>query len=87
VQQARWNEFNSIVIGYRDPATAARAAQLIRSGARGDVQTAADRLVPRLRDVAPGGSVLTDDHSPIEEITDRALLEYLREGAPGVGAR
>ena len=32
---------------------------------------------------APGGAVLTDDHSPIERITDRALLEYLREGAPG----
>ena len=27
--------------------------------------------------------MLTDDHSPLEWITDRALLEYLREGAPG----
>jgi len=84
VQQARWNEFNSIVIGYRDPATAARARQLIEAASHGDVKIAADRLAPELRDVAPGGSILTDDHSPIEEITDRALLEYLREGAPGV---
>ena len=87
VQQSRWNEFNSIVIGYRDPAIAARAAQLIRAGAHGDVKTAGDRLLSRLQDVPPGGSVLTDDHSPIEEITDRALLEYLREGAPGAGSR
>jgi len=87
VQQSRWNSFNSIVIGYRNAATAARARQLIGTGARGDVKTAGDRLLLRLRDVAPGGPVLTDDHSPIEEITDRALLEYLREGAPGVSDR
>jgi hypothetical protein len=84
VQQARWNEFNSIVIGYRDPAAAARARQIIAGEARGDTKIAGDQLAPRLLDVPAGGSILTDDHSPIEEITDRALLEYLREGAPGV---
>lgn len=82
VQEARWNDFNSIVIGYRNPATAARVQQLLGT-AQGDVKTAATRIAPLLRDVPAGGSVLTDDHSPIELITDRALLEYLREGAPG----
>jgi hypothetical protein len=47
------------------------------------VKVAADRVTLRLRDIPAGGDVLTDDHSPIERITDRALLEYLREGAPG----
>jgi spermidine synthase len=84
VQEARWNSFNSVVIGYRDAATAARAPQLLAT-ATGDVKIAAARVTPLLRDVPPGGSVLTDDHSPIERITDRALLEYLREGAPGAG--
>ena len=82
VQEARWNSFNSVVIGYRDAATAARSRQLLGT-ATGDVKVAADRVAPLLRDVPPGGAVLTDDHSPIERITDRALLEYLREGAPG----
>jgi spermidine synthase len=82
VQEARWNGFNSIVIGYRNAATAGRARQLL-AGATGDVKVAADRVSGRLRDVPAGGEVLTDDHSPIERITDRALLEYLREGAPG----
>jgi hypothetical protein len=38
-----------------------------------------------LTDVAPGGQVLTDDHAPIEWITDGALIAYLRQGAPGAG--
>ncbi len=82
VQEARWNGFNSVVIGYKDTATAARAKQLMATGT-GDVKVAADRVISRLRDIPAGGAVLTDDHSPIERITDRALLEYLREGAPG----
>jgi hypothetical protein len=82
VQEARWNSFNSIVIGYKNAATATRARPLL-AGATGDVKVAATRVASRLRDVPAGGDVLTDDHSPIELITDRALLEYLREGAPG----
>jgi hypothetical protein len=34
-------------------------------------------------DVPQGGDVLTDDHAPLEQITDVSLLEYLRQGAPG----
>ncbi len=82
VQEARWNDFNSVVIGFRDASVAARVADLL-APAVGDVRTAADRLLPALRNVEAGGEILTDDHSPIERITDRALLEYLREGAPG----
>src|SRR5258705_13270233 len=82
VQEERWNSFNSVVIGYRDAATATRAPRLLGT-ATGDVKVAAARITPLLRDVPPGGAVLTDDHSPIERITDRALLQDLREGAPG----
>ena len=33
--------------------------------------------------MTPEHDPLTDDHAPIEWLTDRALLAYLREGAPG----
>jgi hypothetical protein len=83
VQQARYDDFNSIVIGYRDPAQA-RAAGSRLAAAAGLAHTPSATLASRLRTVAPGGDVLTDDHAPIEWLTDRALLDYLREGAPGV---
>jgi shikimate dehydrogenase len=41
-------------------------------------QTAADA-----KRVAPTANPLTDDHAPIEWLTDTALLAYLQEGAPG----
>jgi len=82
VQSARYDAFNSIVIGYRDAATARRAGTLL-AGATGLPSGPSRRLGSLLRDVAPGGDVLTDDRAPIELLTDRALLAYLREGAPG----
>jgi len=82
VSAARYDRFNSIVVGYRDEVTARRAGERLRS-ARGLPRAAAERLLQTLAPVRAGGTVLTDDHAPIEWLTDRALLEYLREGAPG----
>jgi spermidine synthase len=82
VQSARYDDFNSILIGYRDPADAAAASSRLRA-ARGLPAVPGRRLAPLLATVRPGGEVLTDDRAPIEWLTDRALLDYLREGAPG----
>ena len=87
VQQARYNEFNSVVIGYRDAVDRGPCAPVAGDGDPATRRSRPDRVAPLLRDVPPGGAILTDDHSPIEWITDRALLEYLREGAPGAEKR
>jgi hypothetical protein len=84
VELARVNDFNTVVIGYRDAATAAAAPQRLRA--------TPEPLAPICRSLAadaepaaaiPADEVLTDDHAPVEWLTDTALLEYLGEGAPG----
>ncbi len=83
VATARYDEFNSVVLGFRDPAAATRARALLRQApglASGPSRNLADLLHPVPR---TGRAPLTDDHDPIELETDRALFEYLREGAPG----
>ena len=82
VQVSRYDEFNSIVIAYADPAAAADARGRLASAA-GLPAASAHHLGRTLVDVPEGGEPLTDDNAPLERITDRALLEYLRRGAPG----
>jgi spermidine synthase len=82
VVASRYDAFNSIVIGFRDAASARRIATLA-SRPPGLAATPAALLAATLRPVAPGGGILTDDHTPIELLTDRALLAYLQQGAPG----
>lgn len=83
VQERRFDEFNSIVIGYRS-ATTATTSRARLAAATGIVSGPARALARSLADVAPGASrnVLTDDRAPIEWVTDRSLLAYLRAGAP-----
>lgn len=84
VHQVRVDEFNSVVFGYNGPVDIDRARQALAGGP--DALDALTATVSRdLTDVAPGGQVLTDDHAPIEWITDGALIAYLRQGAPGAG--
>jgi spermidine synthase len=82
VQQVRIDEFNSIVFGFRTSTTLAASRSALQA-ATGLLTEPARSITQGLTDVAPGGDVLTDDHSPIEWVTDRALLTYLNEGAPG----
>jgi hypothetical protein len=82
VLTARYGEFNSVVLGFRDPDDAARARERLAT-ATGDVAQAARILSGRLTPVEPGGEVFTDDHAPVEQMTDGAILDYLNEGAPG----
>jgi hypothetical protein len=82
VQQVRYDTFNSVVLGYQDASTGGRARDALRR-ATGLPARPGQIVAAGLADVPPGGRVLTDDHSPIEWVTDRALLTYLRDGAPG----
>ncbi|MGB1712624.1 MAG: spermidine synthase, partial [Miltoncostaeaceae bacterium] len=82
VLTARYGEFNSVVLGFRDPADVARARERL-AAATGDVAQAARILSALLMPVEPGGDVFTDDHAPVEQMTDGAILDYLNEGAPG----
>jgi spermidine synthase len=79
---ARYTTFNSIVLGFPRATNAAVVRERlsrVTGTARGPALQLAGGLVP----AGPGGTVLTDDHAPIELLTDRALLRYLSEGAPG----
>jgi len=82
VLNARYGEFNSVLLGFRDPAAATDARARLAT-ATGDTAIAARILSPLLTPVAPGGEVFTDDHAPVEKMTDGAILDYLNKGAPG----
>lgn len=82
VLTARYGGFNSVVVGFVDPVAAAGARGRL-AAATGDVAVAAGILSPLLTTVEPGDQVFTDDHAPVEQMTDGAILDYLRRGAPG----
>jgi len=82
VHSSRYDDFNSVLIAYNDPADAAAARDRLGSGA-GLAGPIAAHLARTVVDVPAGGDVLTDDLAPLERITDTSLLEYLRQGAPG----
>jgi hypothetical protein len=71
-----------VVVGYRDKATAAGAPARLR-GVPAPLTPICTELAADTRRVAPSADPLTDDHAPVEWLTDTALLSYLQEGAPG----
>ena len=84
VMEARYEEFNSVLIGFRDPAQALRAKAAL-AAASGPDAPAAHKLGALLQFVQPGGGqVLTDDKAPVEQMTDGAILDYLNQGTPGL---
>ena len=84
VMEARYEEFNSVLIGFRNPAEAVRAKAAL-AAATGAVAPAAHKLGDLLQFVTPGGGqVLTDDKAPVEQMTDGAILDYLNQGTPGL---
>ncbi len=82
VMTARYTTFNSIVLAFPRPTDVAAIRRRLRLAA-GLVRNPARRLAADLGPVPGQGTVLTDDHAPIEMLTDQALLRYLSEGAPG----
>ena len=82
VEQAQVNAFNTVVWGYRDAETAVGASARLR-GAPAPLTALCAQTAADAKRVAPTADPLTDDHAPIEWLTDTALLAYLQEGAPG----
>lgn len=84
VHSVRYDEFNSVLIAHsRATSLADLRARLAPASA--DVRPAAAAVAAGATAVPSGGTLITDDHAPIEWVTDRALITYLREGAPGAG--
>ncbi len=82
VVEARYDAFNSLIFAFPDALSESEIRRRLRA-APGLAAASARVIDARLRVVDPGGTILTDDHAPIEWVTDRALLTYLGEGAPG----
>jgi spermidine synthase len=78
----RYDEFNSILVGFRETVALPVIVQRL-SAVTGPVSASAKIMAAGLGPVNERGGVLTDDHAPIEWLTDKALLAYLRAGAPG----
>jgi spermidine synthase len=67
--------FNHIVVGLTDPGAEVRSAPQPELGPL--AQLLEDQLEPP---AAPSGDPWTDDHAPVEWITDRMIIEYAARG-------
>jgi len=77
----RWQalRFNQIVVGFERPL----APEVIRrrlEAVRGDLAPLTRLAARELRPARVSGDPWTDDHAPVEWITDRMIVEYAAEG-------
>jgi hypothetical protein len=82
VVQSQVNDFNTVVTGYRDSGTAEGAVARL-AAAPAPLTTICQQVGRNEVRIASTSNPLTDDHAPVEWLTDSALVSYLREGAPG----
>jgi spermidine synthase len=71
--------FNQIVVGFERP-LAPDAIRRRLGLVTGDLAPLARLAARELRPARPSGEPWTDDHSPVEWITDRMIVEYAAEG-------
>jgi spermidine synthase len=71
--------FNQIVIGLERPLPRAEIDRRLRA-VTGDLAPLARLVADDLRPAQPSGEPWTDDHAPVEWITDRMIVEYAAEG-------
>ncbi len=74
---------NSIVVGANAEADIAHfAANTARLPKDSVLRTVAERSLEtgNIREVAPGGTVFTDDRAPVEQVVDQIILNVAREG-------
>ena len=71
--------FNAFVLGFTHPLD---RAELVRRLARGpaDLAPLRELLARDAEPVAPSSDPWTDDHAPVEWLTDRMILRYVAEG-------
>jgi spermidine synthase len=71
--------FNQIVVGLERPLPRAEIDRRLRS-VTGDLAPLTRLVADDLRPAQPSGEPWTDDHAPVEWITDRMIVKYAAEG-------
>ncbi len=71
--------FNTIVLGFDRPLSAAELRRRLGTGPRARAPRSA-LLARAVRPVAPASRPWTDDRAPVEWLTDRMIVEYAAEG-------
>lgn len=69
--------FNTIVYATMQPTRAGNLRANLDQMLHPLLSNAAERALLSLRGPAPGGLVFTDDHAPVEQITNAMVVEYL----------
>ena len=73
-------KLNQLVLGFDRPVWRARLrAAVARTPAR--IQVLTRLLAEHARSAVPSAQPWTDDHAPVEWVTDRMILEYAASGA------
>lgn len=71
--------FNELVIATNQPSSADGPASRI-SAMPPQVAALVQKILPKLVEVQPGGTILTDDKAPVEWLTDQMIIDYAVEG-------
>ncbi len=71
--------FNQLVVGLTRPVGRAVAARRAERAPR-RIRVLAELLAAHMRPVAPSDDPWTDDHSPVEWVTDRMIVEWAAQG-------
>ncbi len=71
--------FNTIVLGLTEPLTQDELERRLREGPA-DLAVLRDLLAHDVEPIEPGGTPWTDDHAPVEWLTDRMIVSYAAEG-------
>jgi spermidine synthase len=71
--------FNQIVVGLRQPLARSEIARRLNA-VMGDLAPLTQLAARDLRPARTSGDPWTDDHAPVEWITDRMIVEYAAEG-------
>jgi hypothetical protein len=71
--------FNQLVVGLTSPIRHAEAARRARH-APPRIRVLARMLAAGMRPVAPSAEPWTDDHSPVEWVTDRMIVDWAAQG-------
>ena len=71
--------FNELVVGLSDPIAPASLAQRL-TAMPANVQVLRPLVVAQAYVAPPSQDPFTDDHAPVEWLTDRAILAYIAGG-------
>jgi spermidine synthase len=73
--------FNQLVVGLASPVPTSELRSRL-ADAPGSVRPLTDLLARDLRSISPAADPWTDDHAPVEWITDRMIVDFAGRGEP-----